>query len=402
MKTNQKGFTLIELLVVIAIIAILAAILFPVFARAREKARQSTCISNQRQIGTSLLMYAQDHEETLPGSGTVWSDIDVEPGVLICPTAGKSLLIGYGYNNGLSGMAIGAMDNPVDVFMVADSQPNTNTGYGANIITETRQFDERHSSKLITCFADGHVSVMNKDGLVVLGIPTWIEVVKRGTFTGVNWGATYAEFAFQQSLPSAWGLGNNLLSGVGPLASDVYLLGSRPAWLSATPIETLSAANGNIPASVYWDTRTPPQFPTTFPGNGAQTTNPQVNPVFWARNLMNGNGNGTGGNPAGTVTLTPNVTANTARKVAIILRRLNSVSSGGAAFTFPCNSLTFGSGSTAKTLTLSNGSTMTSTADLMTIYTVTLPLVPNTPVTFNFGPGTGGNCYFGMWMSFAP
>jgi hypothetical protein len=43
---------------------------------------------------------------------------------------------------------------------------------------------------------------------------------------------------------------------------------------------------------------------------------------------------------------------------------------------------------------------MTSTADLMTIYTINLPIVPNTPVTFNFGPGTGGNCYFGMWMSF--
>ncbi len=400
MKTNQKGFTLIELLVVIAIIAILAAILFPVFARAREKARQSTCISNQRQIGASILMYAQDHEETLPGSGTVWSDIDVEPGVLICPTAGKNFPIGYGYHNGVATMSIGSIESPVDTFLFADAQANTNTGYGANIISDARQFDERHSGKLITCFADGHVSVMNKDGMVVLGIPTWIEIVKRGTFAGVNWGATYAEFAFQQALPT-WGLGNNLLSGVGALASDVYLLGTRPVWLSATPTETLSAANGNQIASVYWDTRTPPLYPTTFPGNGAQTTNPQVNSVFWARNLMNGNGNGTGGNPAGTVTLTPNVTANTARKVAIILRRLNSVSSGGATFTFPCNSLTFGSGSTAKTLTLSNGSTMTSTADLMTIYTVTLPLVPNTPVTFNFGPGTGGNCYFGMFMSFA-
>ncbi|MEI6521594.1 MAG: prepilin-type N-terminal cleavage/methylation domain-containing protein, partial [bacterium] len=63
MLQRQKGFTLIELLVVIAIIAILAAILFPVFARAREKARQTTCTNNQRQIATTLLMYAQDHEE---------------------------------------------------------------------------------------------------------------------------------------------------------------------------------------------------------------------------------------------------------------------------------------------------------------------------------------------------
>ncbi len=56
----RKGFTLIELLVVIAIIAILAAILFPVFARAREKARQTSCLSNLKEIGLGILMYAQD------------------------------------------------------------------------------------------------------------------------------------------------------------------------------------------------------------------------------------------------------------------------------------------------------------------------------------------------------
>jgi len=62
----RKGFTLIELLVVIAIIAILAAILFPVFARAREKARQSTCLSNVKQITLSILQYAQDYDERFP------------------------------------------------------------------------------------------------------------------------------------------------------------------------------------------------------------------------------------------------------------------------------------------------------------------------------------------------
>lgn len=60
---KRNGFTLIELLVVIAIIAILAAILFPVFAQAREKARQATCISNQRQLLTAALMYQQDYDE---------------------------------------------------------------------------------------------------------------------------------------------------------------------------------------------------------------------------------------------------------------------------------------------------------------------------------------------------
>jgi prepilin-type N-terminal cleavage/methylation domain-containing protein len=62
----RRGFTLIELLVVIAIIAILAAILFPVFARAREKARMTSCLSNLKQIGLGLMMYVQDYDESWP------------------------------------------------------------------------------------------------------------------------------------------------------------------------------------------------------------------------------------------------------------------------------------------------------------------------------------------------
>lgn len=70
MQTTSKrnAFTLIELLVVIAIISILAAILFPVFARARENARRSSCLSNTKQLGLSVLQYAQDYDEKLPPS----------------------------------------------------------------------------------------------------------------------------------------------------------------------------------------------------------------------------------------------------------------------------------------------------------------------------------------------
>lgn len=110
-----KAFTLIELLVVIAIIAILAAILFPVFAQAREKARQTSCLSNLKQLSTSCLMYTQDYDETWPltyqqSSGYIWTvpldddspeDLEAERslwavslqtyiksnGVFVCPSA---------------------------------------------------------------------------------------------------------------------------------------------------------------------------------------------------------------------------------------------------------------------------------------------------------------------------
>jgi len=71
MNRRQSGFTLIELLVVIAIIAILAAILFPVFAQARAKARQASCVSNMKQISLAMLMYAQDYDEVLPQPGSL-------------------------------------------------------------------------------------------------------------------------------------------------------------------------------------------------------------------------------------------------------------------------------------------------------------------------------------------
>jgi prepilin-type N-terminal cleavage/methylation domain-containing protein/prepilin-type processing-associated H-X9-DG protein len=95
----RRGFTLIELLVVIAIIAILAAILFPVFAQARDKARQSSCMSNTRQMAVAMMQYTQDYDETLPrdtfdGQKTFWMDY-VQPyvkntSIWICPSRGST------------------------------------------------------------------------------------------------------------------------------------------------------------------------------------------------------------------------------------------------------------------------------------------------------------------------
>lgn len=74
MSNSRRGFTLIELLVVIAIIAILAAILFPVFAKAREKARQTACLSNLKQLGMATMQYAQDWDDVLPLSFVATND----------------------------------------------------------------------------------------------------------------------------------------------------------------------------------------------------------------------------------------------------------------------------------------------------------------------------------------
>src|SRR5438270_2374879 len=98
-RHKPTGFTLIELLVVIAIIAVLAAILFPVFAQARDKARSASCLSNTKQIGTAIMMYVQDHDEGMPPFfittkfGPTYWHVHLKPyvknlQVFICPSAG--------------------------------------------------------------------------------------------------------------------------------------------------------------------------------------------------------------------------------------------------------------------------------------------------------------------------
>ncbi|MCW3058623.1 MAG: prepilin-type N-terminal cleavage/methylation domain [Capsulimonas sp.] len=148
MNKNSKtsGFTLIELLVVIAIIAILAAILFPVFAKAREKARQISCASNERQLGLGIMQYVQDNDETFPAgnqghSGAGWAT-NIFPytksaGLYHCPDDANSRGVeSYGINQNLTGggtgfrqasMSLGGLNAPASTILLAETTQYANT-----------------------------------------------------------------------------------------------------------------------------------------------------------------------------------------------------------------------------------------------------------------------------------
>lgn len=169
-RTPKSGFTLIELLVVIAIIAILAAILFPVFAQAREQARKISCLSNVKQIGLGNAMYVQDYDETfeiawgVPDAGTngTWVDA-IEPyikngsvneaagvswnksnGIFHCPSDSEGpAVVSYTTNALLTGAGnaaagffapetLAAIDKPASVVLISESNKawNINTDVG--------------------------------------------------------------------------------------------------------------------------------------------------------------------------------------------------------------------------------------------------------------------------------
>ena len=197
-RPTRQGFTLIELLVVIAIIAILAAILFPVFARARENARRSSCQSNLKQLGLGIIQYTQDYDEKYPsgemgynnpGTGAVQATWDtvVQPyikssQIIVCPSdsAGTSPPAGhpiYGANAKRSYSAIhqvfgnlGANQQPLSLAAVPASSmtimlaerdqffPSSNwTAYSYFNAIAPSQLPFRHLETGTFLYADGHV-----------------------------------------------------------------------------------------------------------------------------------------------------------------------------------------------------------------------------------------------------
>lgn len=222
-ETRRSGFTLIELLVVIAIIAILAAILFPVFAKAREKARQTQCMSNQKQIVQALLMYAQENDEKCPDNTTIWTQVPAK--VLKCATAGKSVTNAFGYNQNVSGRSLGEINDHTLVLVTADTAAGA-----ANQLDAANDFDRRHDGKAIASFLDGHVEIAPSAALAA-GI------------LGAN--DLFAGMPFTDSASTAAGPGGN--------ASTVNLLtGTAGLWTivsgnTASPSRTISQSIFNGP-----------------------------------------------------------------------------------------------------------------------------------------------------------
>jgi len=157
-KSTAKGFTLIELLVVIAIIAILAAILFPVFARARENARRSSCQSNEKQIALGFKQYTSDYDEKYPVADANWpTAINVytkSVQILRCPSAssGAADAIDYLYNSNLGAKRESVIQ--ASALTVLNAEKNRTA---AEVFATAPSAPMRHFEGSNYAFVDGHV-----------------------------------------------------------------------------------------------------------------------------------------------------------------------------------------------------------------------------------------------------
>jgi prepilin-type N-terminal cleavage/methylation domain-containing protein/prepilin-type processing-associated H-X9-DG protein len=195
---KRRGFTLIELLVVIAIIAILAAILFPVFAKAREKARQASCLSNVKQIMLSVLSYVQDYDETLffvhhydqvgDGGRLMWPAIRLMPyvkneQVFLCPSRRGDMYTDYAWNYAYHGICnygytLGQFVKPAEFMVVMDGlnyvfQHHTHTNNTLTPGSYSANIDPRHNDGVNVGFLDGHAKWL-KAGRVGGGSLKWV------------------------------------------------------------------------------------------------------------------------------------------------------------------------------------------------------------------------------------
>ena len=193
---TRRGFTLIELLVVIAIIAILAAILFPVFAKAREKARQASCLSNVKQLTLGFIQYSQDYDEWFPQAGAAAGDVATWPNgasganywpcrifpyvknvqVFNCPSASWAWngaptgATPTGMNASLCPCAVGTIVYPAQTLLIADTG-GTAAYCFLNSYRTDRWIMPRHNDGANIGFVDGHGKWMKVkiDGLVTDG-----------------------------------------------------------------------------------------------------------------------------------------------------------------------------------------------------------------------------------------
>jgi len=193
---SHKGFTLIELLVVIAIIAILAAILFPVFAKAREKARQASCQSNMKQMGIGFVQYVQDYDERFPSTqywGAQIYPYEKSTGVFKCPddvntASSTSYPNSYAFNSNLGNQSNAAASSVSVTVLAAEftsaasgnmtapndtaSANNTNgvsspavTVWGSltALGTGTTSNPSIHDPSIMFLAADGHVKLLRPE-----------------------------------------------------------------------------------------------------------------------------------------------------------------------------------------------------------------------------------------------